>query len=319
MPVVLILHYWGALDRNIERQIALELNKRGIAAALMTLPYHLDRTPHGTRSGDLAIQADVGKLLQTTEQSLQDSRRSIDYIYSRPEFDQTRVGVAGLSLGAIVAALVYGVDDRLSRGAFILGGVDVAHIIWNSSRVAPQREALRRKGITEEKLRELFAPLEPEALLKTRKNGPSLVIAARFDTVIPARSTRSLIEALDQPEVLWMETGHYGGFFVQKRLLGQAAEFFETEFAGGKYDAPASLGAPTLRLGVQYDVSSGLDIGFGADLWSAGKNREIALTGFLTPRGARLFLGHRLDRAVSIGVSYGFQGAGFGLMWSTVL
>ncbi|MEA2552329.1 MAG: hypothetical protein QOJ65_505 [Fimbriimonadaceae bacterium] len=318
-PVVVILHYWGALNRNVERALSFELNRRGIAAVLMTLPYHLERTPPGSRSGELAIQADTEKLKLTLLQSLQDTRRAVDFVVSRPEFDSSKIGVTGLSLGSIVAALAYGVDRRLTRAALVLGGVDIAHVLWYSSRVVPQREELRRKGFTEEKLRQALAPLEPRGFLEARPDTEALIVAARYDTVIPSRSYRELIAAIKTPHVSWLETGHFGGAFVQKRLLSQTAEYFQSSFAGTPFKARENLGAPTIRLGVQYNFNTGMDIGFGADIWSAGREREYSATALLTPRGLRLFLGRRVGRQLSAGFLIEPKRVNVGLLWSTVL
>lgn len=318
-PSVVILHYWGALNRNVERNQALELNKRGIAAVLMTLPYHLERTPKGSRSGEMAIQPDPEKLKVTLLQSLQDTRRAIDFIQSRPEFDPGRIGISGLSLGAIVASLVYGIDERVSHAAFVLGGVDIAHILWYSSRVVPQREELRRLGFTEAKLREALAPMEPADFLKARPGTDALIVAARYDTVIPARSTRELIESISNPKVSWMETGHFGGAFIQSRLLGETARYFDLAFHDAPFTAYSNLGAPTIRLGVQFDFRSGMDIGFGVDVGSLGRERQYTITPFITPRGVKLFLGTRAGRQVAAGVILDRKGLGVGVLWSTVL
>lgn len=318
-PTVIILHYWGALNRNVERAMGLALNRRGIAAVLMTLPYHLERTPAGSRSGEMAIQSDPALLNVTLLQSLQDTRRCIDYVESRPEFDHEKIGIGGLSLGAIVTALVYGVDSRVNHAVFVLGGVDIAHILWNSSRVVAQRDELRQKGYTEEKLRDDLAALEPGTFLKARPETDALIIAARYDTVIPARSTRELIEDIKSPQVSWLNTGHFGGAFVQNRLLSEVADYFSKSFGGQPFTVQPNLGAPTIRLGVQYNFSTGMDIGFGADIWTAGKEREYSATALLTPRGIRLFLGRRVGRQISAGALIDARGVNLGVLWSTVL
>jgi dienelactone hydrolase len=318
-PVVVILHYWGAMNRNVERAMGQELNKRGIAAVLMTLPYHLDRTPPGSRSGELAIQSDPDALNGTLLQSLQDTRRAIDFIESRPEFDHDKIGIGGLSLGAIVTALVYGVDNRLKHAVFVLGGVDLAHILWYSSRVVPQREAMRQKGFTEEKLCEALANFEPGTFLAARPDTEALVIAARYDTVIPEKSTQELIADIKNPKVSWMDTGHFGGVFVQKRLLKETCDYFENSFADKAFVPLSNLGAPTIRLGVEYSFSSGMDIGFGADLLSMGKQREYAATILATPRGLRLFLGRRAGHQLSVGTFIDRNHLTAGVLWSTVL
>lgn len=318
-PVVMILHYWGAMNRSVERAMAQELNKRGIAAVLMTLPYHLERTPQGSRSGELAIQPNVDALNLTLLQSLQDTRRAIDFIMSRPEFDHQNIGVSGLSLGAIVTALVYGIDTRVTHASFVLGGVDIAHILWHSSRVVPQREELRRQGYTEQKLREALAGLEPATFLAARPDTDALVVAARYDTVIPEKSTQELIAALKQPKVSWMDTGHFGGVFVQNRLLKQTCDYFESSFAKREFVPISNLGAPTIRLGVEYSFGSGMDIGFGADVLTLGKQREYAATVLATPRGLRFFLGRRAGHQISAGIIIDRRHVTAGVLWSTVL
>ena len=318
-PVVVVLHYWGAENRNVERAMGEDLNARGIAAVLMTLPYHLERTPPGSRSGERAIQADPDALNLTTLQCLQDTRRAVDFIESRPEFDHQKIGVTGLSLGAIVTALVYGVDTRISHAAFVLGGVDLAHILWNSSRVVPQREELRRKGFTEDKLRDALAPLEPATFLAARPDTDAYVIAARYDTVIPPESTEELIKVLKQPKVTWMNTGHYGGFFVENKLLLKVCDYFESAFSNQPFSPVSTLNAPTIRLGVEYSFDKGMDIGFGADVLSVGKQREYSATILATPRGLRLFFGRRLGHQLSFGAVLDRSGLSAGMLWSTVL
>ena len=317
-PVVMVLHYWGALNRNVERALGQELNKRGIAAVLMTLPYHLERTPPGARSGEMAIQPDTTQLNQTMLQSLQDTRRAIDFVQSRPEFDHDKIGITGLSLGAIVTSLVYGIDTRVKHAAIVLGGVDIAHILWHSSRVVPQREELRRKGYTEEKLRSELT-LEPATFLAARPDTDALVVAARYDTVIPERATQELIADLKNPKISWMNTGHFGGVFVQNRLLNETCDYFDDSFSGREFVPMSNLGAPTIRLGVEYSLSSGMDIGFGADVFSTGKQREYAATVLATPRGLRFFFGRRVGHQLSAGVLVDRRHVTAGVLWSTVL
>ena len=169
MPVVVVLHYWGASDQKAEVSLANDLLRRGIAAVLMPLPYHLSRTPAGYRSGQLAIQADPKVLVATMSQAVLDVRRTVDWIETRPEFDSRHIGIVGTSLGSLVAANSYGVESRFGPAAFVVGGADFAHIIWNSSRVVTQREDLRRRGYTEERMRDELKPIEPLEFLSARR------------------------------------------------------------------------------------------------------------------------------------------------------
>lgn len=319
VPVVLVTHYWGATDLRVERALADELNHRGIAAALLTLPYHLSRTPAGKRSGELAIEPDPAKMIATTTQAVLDARRSIDFLMSRPEFRKDQVGLAGTSLGAVVAALTYGVEPRITHAAFLLGGADLAHILWTSSRVQPQREILRRRGYTEEKLRLELEPIEPLTYLRSRTLSPTFVVGGRYDTVIPRSSTQGLIGALGDSRVLWLDTGHYGGIFVQRRLMREVASFFASEFAGKNYVAPPKLYAPTIRVGVSAASGTGLNLGAGADIWRSDARGDYFGTFFVTPRGPQVFVGRSLGQGLAIGASGSTHHVGVGFFWSAVL
>ena len=319
VPAVLILHYWGATDLRSERALAQELNRNGIGAAIMTLPYHLTRTPAGRKSGELALQPDPKRLVETMGQATLDARRAIDFLQSRPEFEKQRIGLCGTSLGALVAALTYAVDDRVTHATFVLGGVNLSHIIWSSSLVVRQRDVLRRHGFTEERLYNAIQAVEPLKSLSTRKPASSFVIGGQYDTVIPKTCTEELIAALGTPKVLWLDTGHYGGIFVQRKLMREVAKYFTTEFGGQTFQSPKALYAPTIRLGATFDTGNGFDLGVGLDLLKFDKLGDRYSTLFLTPRGVQIFLGQTISNGLSFGLIGSTHKAGIGLVWSAVL
>ena len=318
-PVVLILHYWGARDLKVERAFAEQLARRQIASVIMTLPYHLGRAPAGRRSGELAIQPSPAQLRLTMLQAIQDVKRTVDFIETRPEFDRSKIGIAGTSLGALVAALAYGTESRFSYAAFILGGVDLAQILWNSSLLVEARDALRRRGFTEDRMRLELADVEPLTYLGSRKDSSAMIIGGKYDTVVPASSTQLLIDSFSKPASLWLETGHYGGIFVQSRILKEVSNYFEQEFSGKTYVAPKRVFVPTLRIGVQASTSSGFDIGVGVDFWKTSPRGGFVGTGLITPRGPQLFFGVGISEGLSIGVTTRTNKIGLGLLWSRVL
>ena len=319
VPVVIVLHYWGATDLRVERELAGELIDRGIGAVLITLPYHLARTPAGSRSGQLAIQAQVPHLIETMTQAVMDVRRTIDFIETRPEIDHARVGIAGTSLGSLISILAYAVEPRISTAAFVLGGADLAHIIWHSSRVVEVRDALRRRGYTEAKLRSEIQTIEPSRFLAGKTLGAAFVIGGRYDTVIPPVDTEKLISLLNQPKVLWLDTGHYGGVFVERRLMRTVAEFFQKQFGGQSFLPPSRIYAPTIRVGALLNTDSGLQVGGGIDLFSIGRRGEGFSTLILTPKGPELFVGARISHGLAAGGFASRRKLGVGLWWSTVL
>lgn len=319
MPVVVVLHYWGASDQRVDVALAQELNARGVAAVLVTLPYHLGRTPPGATSGQYAIEPDPIKMRATMEQSVLDVRRTVDWIESRPEFDPNKIGLAGTSLGAIVGATAYAVEPRFAATSFVLGGADLAHILWHSSRVVQQRDVLRGAGYTEGSLRDALASIEPLTYLKERAPAPAFLVGARYDTVIPPADTEKLLGALPGAQILWVDTGHYGGVFVQRKILRLVAEFESAELEGRTFTAPERIFAPTLRVAVEMSSERGLQVGAGIDLWRTSPRAEAFATFLVTPKGAEVFLGHTASNGLAVGFVARPSGISLGVLWSTIL
>ncbi|HWD41600.1 MAG TPA: hypothetical protein VG944_22345 [Fimbriimonas sp.] len=318
-PVVLITHYWGATDLKAETSLATDLNARGLAAAIVTLPYHLTRTPPGFRSGQLAIQPDPARLQEMMVQSEQDVRRSLDFLDSRPEFIHGSYGLVGTSLGAVVSGLVFAIDSRIQYSAFVLGGADLAHILWNSSRVIAQRDAMRRAGWTEAKVRTALAAVEPLNYLPRTDPGTVLMISGKYDTVVPRECTRELLAKLPGAQRVEIDTGHYGGIFVEKKVLRTVADFLSSTMNGHKYTAPKQLEAPTVRIGGLLSTPQGADIAIGIDFIHLDREGKGFGSFFATPRGIRLYLGREIAQGLSIGFVGSGQGVGVGLAWSVVL
>lgn len=318
-PAVVVLHYWGASDLRIERTLSLDLARKGVASVIVTLPYHMGRAPKGTRSGELAVQPDPERLRATMVQAVADVRRAADFLQSRPEIDKTRLAITGTSLGSIVSSLTVSVDDRFRSAAFMLGGADLAHILWHSSKVVAQRDAMRSRGFTEERLRAALTPVEPLTYLPHRKPFKSLIVAGKFDTVIPPPDTLKLQNALKDNATIWLDTGHYGGIFVQRRILRAVTDFLAGDLLDKPYKIPVSLSAPTLRIGAVADPDTGLQIAVGLDVLRANRNGAPMGTLMVTPRGPALFFGLRITQGLAIGALGKTQRVSPAIMWSTVL
>lgn len=319
VPAVVILHYWGATDLRVETNLAHRLNAHGIAGVVVTLPYHLKRTPPGSRTGAMAITSDPDKLIQTMVQSVADVRRAVDWVQSRAEFDSARIGISGTSLGALVAALAVGVEPRLKHAAFMLGGVDLAHIIWHSSRVVRQRDEMRSDGLTEEKLRARLSPIEPLAYLPESQLQSSFVISAKYDTVVPPEDARKLIGSLRDPKTLWLDSGHYGGFLVEKQVQAAMAEYFDRSFGGRSFAPPERVFAPVIRFGMEANPDTQLQVVLGLDFWRWNAKGDAFATAIFTPRGPQAFLGVAASKGLAIGVSVRSGKVSPGFFWSQVL
>jgi dienelactone hydrolase len=318
IPVVVLLHFWGALDLKYEERIARQLNINRIGAVIVTLPYHLNRCPAGYQSGELALKADTQHLVQAMTQSVQDVRRVLDWVVTQSWADHSRIGVSGISLGAIVASISYSVDERIKQGAFLFGGADLAFILWNSSVTIRTRMEFRQQGYTEEKLRNEIASVEPEQLAR-KSEQELLIVGARYDDVVPPETTRKLAESHGVSKIVWLDTGHYGGALAERRVSRLVVDFFSARFSERSFDFPQGIGAPTIRLGLQYNVNHGFTFALGLDLWRSAPSSQMFVSGLVSPKGISIYGGRSISYGFSAGLVFTGKHVVPGLFWSIVL
>jgi hypothetical protein len=119
--------------------------------------------------------------------------------------------------------------------------------------------------------------------------------------------------------VLILQTGHYGGIFVEGKIFRTVADFFSATFQNKKFAVPNKFASPTLRVGGLLGFPQGADLGAGIDLFHLDPAGSKFGTVFITPRGLRFFLGQSLSSGFSVGLIGSLKGVGAGLMWSIIL
>ncbi len=318
-PTVVMLHTLGIRRPELEMGLARELARHGIAVFLMTLPYHMNRTPPGRGSGDMILTGDIPLLREAAVQATWDVRRAFDWLQRQPETDPERIALVGISLGAILGATALASEPRVHSAVLILGGADLAHVLWDSVLAIRARARLRREGYTLERLREALAPVEPLNLLTPELGEKTFVIGARFDIVVPTEDTEKLIRALGAPRVFWLNTGHFGGGLVQRPLFRMVRQYLQARFEGQTLGNTPSLLAPTLRIGAIYSAGRDFRLALATDFWRSDKNGSLFVSGVLTPRGGSLFAGARLRLGFSAGVEITPKRAYGAVFWHFVL
>lgn len=301
VPAVILLHSLGIRRPELEMGLATELVRSGMAVLLITLPYHMGRTPQGTGSGDMILAGDVPLLRSAVIQATLDARRAVDWLTRQPEVDPEKIALVGISLGALLGASVLAVEERLHSAVLILGGVDLAHILWHSVLGVGTRMRLRAQGYTLERLRQELAEVDPMHRLNPALGTKTFVIGARFDIVVPTEDTEKLVRALGNPKVFWLNTGHFGGGLVQRPLFRVVRRYLQARFEGKNPGPEPSLLVPTLRIGAIYNPERDFRLALGIDLWRSDARGTLFATGVFTPKGSSLFLGLRLRLGFSVG------------------
>jgi len=229
-PAVVVLHILGA-DFALSRYMAARLADRGVAALFVQLPYYGNRRPPGPERKFLS--GDIERSVGAMRQGICDVRRAAAWLAGRAEVDAGKVGVAGISLGGIVAAVAAAVDPAITGAATVLAGGDLAAVLWQMPEGARYRQLWLAAGRTRADLEALTVPFDPLTYAPRLKGKRLLMIAGNVDEVIPPASARALWEAAGRPPIRWYDCGHYSAVGVLLPAIREVADFFAAEPAGG--------------------------------------------------------------------------------------
>ncbi len=247
-PAVIVLHILNG-NFELERMLCTVLAENGVPALMFKLPYYGER---GGPEGRRQLLGKVDLFTGCLEQALLDVRRTADVLCARPEVDPARLGVSGISLGALLAAAACGVEPRLQRAELILGGAQLHRILETARETRALRESLAGLGPAERaRVDAALERVEPlrhaEALRRLASGGRLLMINAAEDEVIPPECTRALAEAAGAADkVVWLPgMGHYTAMAALPQILRETVSFFGADLPPGVVLPPAPETAET--------------------------------------------------------------------------
>jgi dienelactone hydrolase len=174
---------------------------------------------------------------KTVQSNLQDYGRILDWIEHEPELDATRIGVFGVSLGAMDAVMLTALDQRVNSLVIAMAGGDLSYLLANTN----YRRVVRTIDDLAESLgtsrAELGAKLDAEIKMDPLALAPYvdaervLMIITRTDAIIPFEAQQELRATMGSPETLYLVTGHRTSVLLFPKVRSAAFEFFERQFA----------------------------------------------------------------------------------------
>ena len=168
--------------------------------------------------------------------NLQDYSRVLDWVEVEPELDATRIGVLGVSLGAMDAVMLTALDHRVNSLVIAMAGGDLSYIFANTNyrRVVRTIDGMAADLGTSRAA--LGAKLDAEIRLDPLAVAPYVdaervfMVLTRTDAIIPFEAQEQLRETMGSPEALYLMTGHRPSVVFFPKVRSAAFEFFERRF-----------------------------------------------------------------------------------------
>ncbi len=207
---VVVLPHWNS---HFEQHGALcrALQKFGISALRLSLPYHDCRMPPELQRADYAVSANIGRTLDATRQAVVDSRSCLDWLQSQ---GYTRLGILGTSLGSCYAFLASAHDSRLKVNVFNHCSSYFADVVWTGLSTQHIRQGIE-DHIDLDRLRDVWNAISPVNYMKEFARWPKLskFIYASYDTTFLPDLSRDVIGRIQKHgihnEVVVLPCGHY--------------------------------------------------------------------------------------------------------------
>ena len=205
-PAVIVLHILGG-DFPLARLFSNTLAQHGVHALFLKMPYYGPRRDPSSTAR--MVSPDPRETVAGLTQAVLDIRHAVTWLSSRPEVDADSIGIFGISLGGITAALTASVEPRLKSACLLLAGGDIAQAGWNARQAAPVRERWLAQGRTREEYVNTLRDVDPVTYAAAARGKRILMLNATDDEVIPRECTIQLWKGLGEPELRWMRGGHY--------------------------------------------------------------------------------------------------------------
>ncbi len=225
-PGVIVLHILGG-DFELSRVCCRTLAMNGVGALFVKMPYYGPRRAENTEVR--MISPDPQQTMQGMRQAVLDIRRGAAWLAAREEIDDQQLGISGISLGGVVAALAAAAEPRFHKACLVLAGGNLEKIIRESSETTEIRQYWAGRAIQPEQVAQWLGPIDPLTYASSLQGRRVLMLNARNDKVIPPACTEALWQAAGRPEIEWWNADHYSAIWYLPKALSRMVAFFQPE------------------------------------------------------------------------------------------
>jgi dienelactone hydrolase len=209
-PAVLVLPNWNAKWHG-QRGLCEWLQRIGITALKMSMPYHDRRMAKGHERADQVCGPNIGLTLQANRQAVLDARRCLRWLEQK---GHTRLGILGTSLGSSVGYITLMHDQAVKAGGFFHFSTYYADVISQGITTNHVWEGLRNH-VTVDELRDYWAPISPIPYVERGMGADrkSFLVYGKYDPTMPPELSRQMLDSLRRhgahPRSLQLHCGHY--------------------------------------------------------------------------------------------------------------
>lgn len=220
-PTLVILPGWLSGGYYIYRRIALHFIEQGFDCLVLALPYHLERTPAGSFSGEQLFTPDLAKSLKALQQSILECLQVITWLHSQ---GVESVGTLGISLGGLINGLITSREPDLKYSMLWVPAACLEKPMRHSALCQPVKERIFAAGVDLRELKSISEMIEPAAYFPAINRERILFVEGIYDQIIKPGWIERWWKAWGEPPILRVPHSHLSGLF-DRSLTGELAAF----------------------------------------------------------------------------------------------
>jgi hypothetical protein len=205
---VLVLPQWNS-DAEGHVGLCRLLNRFGLSALRLSMPYHDARMPPELTRADYIVSANIGRTAQVCRQAVLDARRAIAWLHAE---GYTSIGILGTSLGSCLSMLTTAHEPLVKAAALNHISPYFADVVWDGLSTMHVKETLEG-NVTLDELRRMWLPISPLPFLERVRERKILLVYALYDLTFPVSLSRHLVAAFNEHRIahqlLVLPCGHY--------------------------------------------------------------------------------------------------------------
>ncbi len=231
---VVVLPQWNA-GWDSQEGVCRWLNRLGMSALKMSLPYHDRRAVNGMDRDNHLVGPNIGLTLQANRQAVTDVRRCLRWLEGQ---GYRKLGLLGASIGSAIACITMAHERAVHAGAFLHVSTYFGEVVRTGMTTMHVWDPMK-PHVSADEIRRFWAPISPYPYVD-RMAGTGqklLMISGRYDPTFWPEFSEQLFSKITSDgvdvEILRLPCGHYSldrppfsyiaglrfGFFLRDQLI----------------------------------------------------------------------------------------------------
>ena len=223
-PTLVILPGWLSGGYYIYRRIAVCFIEQGFDCLVLALPYHMERTPSGSFSGECLFTPDLTKSLQGLQQSLLECLQAITWLQIQ---GIESIGTLGISLGGLINGLITTREPGLKYSMLWVPAACLEKPMRHSTLCQPMKERIFAAGVNLRELQFISQLAEPAAYLPAIDRERILFVEGMYDQIIKPIWIERWWKEWGEPHILRVPHSHISGL-IDRSLTEKLVAFAKT-------------------------------------------------------------------------------------------